>query len=219
MKSEERTAGVARAASMTKLVLMSMLAMSLCGCELVDMRHQHVEDRVKMHVGSSWRFDSPRDNPPAETLAIMQRYLEGKEVYLMPGSIKIIDTGLDVELHLYNKWLTCEPPFPKEGARWPCREPEFEDIVVVGDEELGLCVTKASSSGIPMPNFVGVIEKGYCIYIYVVERKQLEDEKRLASTNIKNDGLRIVITGTKGPVGPGVIIGGPRPQFRAPTVD
>jgi len=217
MKSEERVVRFVCVKSKSQIILMLALAMSLCACEFVDMRRQHVDERVRMHAGSSWQFGALPNATP-EITAIMKRYFEGKEVFLMPGSIKVIDTDLEVELHLYNKWLTCEPPFPNQGLRWSCRPPELETVAVGDDAELGECVKRASGGALS-PNFVGVIEKGYCIYINVMEFKELVDKEPIAATNIVHDTLFIRVTASSGPVAPGVIRGGPRPQFRAPTVD
>lgn len=210
-----------------------VLATSLGGCTNLDMRRQNASDRIEMHAGASWKMkdstgivvgDTPEEQERLRKLeAVRHQFVYGKEVLLSPVRFSV-NEATSIDLYMVRETLTCEPPFPDENDRWPCREPpdDLSSSIKTSDQTLKDCLLEWDSQG-KNENFVGVINGKYCIFIAIAEQKRCgigcADKGRVQATIINRDSLRIQVFDPKNPDdgGAGAIVGGPRPNLRVPT--
>jgi len=201
-----------------RLVLLALVIATLPACQVLDMRKQSVESRIKMHAGSPWVVGTPDDELFPEAAQIYERDFKDKEIYFTTKGMEVIDSKTKIDLQVVNKWLICSPD--DDGLAGPCRTPQYEKVEDGGDAVLLKCANLASQTD---QNFVGLTElagKKYCVHVSVIEYRDPNETFPGSPTTIDRDKLAInILDPDDGEKGTGIIPIKPRPNFRAPSMN
>jgi hypothetical protein len=161
---------------------------------------------------------STGDVPANATLAI-NRYFRDKEAYLSIDRLALPESGKEIGLLLVNENLNCQPPGQDSNNTWPCSTLGKRIFELPGDSVLKTCVAKAPNISYTYgTSLVGVVDDRYCLAIGVLEQKPYDNMNESKATNINRDVLEIDLFchEHQGPIAPGVIVGGPKQNYRAP---
>lgn len=160
-----------------------------------------------------------RSEVPATARAAIGKYLVDKKIFLSKRALTFESSGESFDLHLVNENLNCHPSGEDQNENWQCREDGTVIEDLPGDQLLQKCRKRVPVKlGIHGANLVGTVDDRFCLSISVVEEKAVRDEGAPRGTNILRDSLEIDMWchDEPGPIAPGVVVGGPRPNFREP---
>jgi len=169
--------------------------------------------------------DRAHSGVPNSSAEVISEYFLGNEIYLSHRKLKAVGrTGVatGIDMHLVDENLNCSPPDSDDRPAWRCG---YENAVEKPFKPSGIlakCFTGAPNSSVHIAsNLVGLFDERYCVSISILEAKSGAAFDKREPTRITKDSLIVGvwcgIPGSDEPIGPGVVIGGPRPNFRDPA--
>lgn len=156
------------------------------------------------------------EGEPATAQEFADRFFFGREISLSPGSLRVHGLA-DFRLLLLNPGLNCVARV-RGSPQWRCRQDEDIPIDVSSDQTLARCSKHIPRTENYRTNFIGTASGRFCIYLMMYEEKPSDDRSKSQPTNINRDHLVVETHCAKfnDDTAPGVIVGGPRPNFSSP---
>jgi hypothetical protein len=196
-----------------KSVLVAAATLLLNACALPIT----VQDRIAMHEGS-WQVCSTKveemdecpggaSNLESEKDTASALFRVGQRVYLEETSMLIVDNSeaqWEIPLKRLNQQVLPLTDGAERAKRLMLQQQAASGIRSGVDLSFDDCWASAKNMN-EVPNFVGFHEKKkFCLFVSLIAH----------ANNIDRDILQVEYSG--GPIAPGIVIGGPRPQMRDP---
>ncbi len=164
---------------------------------------------------------------PNSSAEVIRDYFLGNEIYLSDRKLKAVGrTGVatGIDMHIVDENLNCSPTDSDERPEWRCGYENVVEKPFNPTGTLATCFASAPNSGThTAANLVGLFDERYCVSVSILESKSADAFDKSEPTRITKDALIVGVwcgvEGSDESIGPGVVIGGPRPNFRDPAQD